>query len=98
MPSSRSATLVKMVFFLTVFTALGLVFEPVPGATPKNPASGLIAQSLPSEPTRSQEMSSPTVLFILERLCQQPSPGPCVMLGFGPGLMALRCLRPHCGY
>jgi predicted naringenin-chalcone synthase len=33
-------------------------------------------------------MSSPTVLFILERLCQQPSPGPCVMLGFGPGLMA----------
>ena len=45
---SRSATLVKMVSLLTVFMALGLVFEPVPGATPKKPASGLIAQSLPS--------------------------------------------------
>ncbi len=33
-------------------------------------------------------MSSPTVLFILERLQQSNPPGPCVMLGFGPGLVA----------
>ncbi|HUY90225.1 MAG TPA: type III polyketide synthase [Pirellulales bacterium] len=33
-------------------------------------------------------MSSPTVLFILQRLLAQRAPRPCVMLGFGPGLMA----------
>ncbi|HVX62414.1 MAG TPA: type III polyketide synthase [Pirellulales bacterium] len=33
-------------------------------------------------------MSSPTVLFILERLRRQTAPRPCVMLGFGPGLAA----------
>lgn len=33
-------------------------------------------------------MSSPTVLFILERLRAQRAQRPCVMLGFGPGLMA----------
>ena len=42
-----------------VATALALVFIPVPGATPKNPASGLIAYSLPSAPNRIQAMSSP---------------------------------------
>ncbi len=31
-------------------------------------------------------MSSPTILFILDRLHQAPSPLPCVMLAFGPGL------------
>jgi predicted naringenin-chalcone synthase len=31
-------------------------------------------------------MSSPTVLFILERLQAQQASRPCVMLGFGPGL------------
>jgi predicted naringenin-chalcone synthase len=31
-------------------------------------------------------MSSPTVLFVLERLKRQGATGPCVMLGFGPGL------------
>jgi predicted naringenin-chalcone synthase len=31
-------------------------------------------------------MSSPTVLFILQRLCQRQAPRPCVALGFGPGL------------
>ena len=40
-------------------TALGLVLMPVPGATPKKPASGLIAYSLPSLPNRIQAMSSP---------------------------------------
>ena len=33
-------------------------------------------------------MSSPTVLFILDRLRARRAPRPCVMLGFGPGLMA----------
>jgi predicted naringenin-chalcone synthase len=33
-------------------------------------------------------MSSPTVLFILDRLGRRCAPLPCVALGFGPGLMA----------
>lgn len=33
-------------------------------------------------------MSSPTLLFILERLRAVAAPRPCVMLGFGPGLHA----------
>ena len=33
-------------------------------------------------------MSSPTVLFILDRLRAARAPRPCVALGFGPGLMA----------
>src|SRR3569623_1709743 len=32
-------------------------------------------------------MSSPTVLFILQRLLEQQAPRPCVMLGFGPGIV-----------
>jgi predicted naringenin-chalcone synthase len=32
-------------------------------------------------------MSSPTVLFILDRLRRAESPRPCVALGFGPGLV-----------
>jgi predicted naringenin-chalcone synthase len=32
-------------------------------------------------------MSSPTVLFILDRLRQRQAPRPCVALGFGPGLV-----------
>ena len=32
-------------------------------------------------------MSSPTVLFILDRLRRDNAPRPCVMLGFGPGLV-----------
>jgi predicted naringenin-chalcone synthase len=32
-------------------------------------------------------MSSPTVLFILDRLLRRDAPRPCVMLGFGPGLV-----------
>lgn len=31
-------------------------------------------------------MSSPTILFILERLCAAGAPLPCVAMGFGPGL------------
>jgi predicted naringenin-chalcone synthase len=33
-------------------------------------------------------MSSPTVLFILDQLRRQQAPRPCVALGFGPGLVA----------
>ncbi len=31
-------------------------------------------------------MSSPTVLFILDRLRRRNAPRPCVALGYGPGL------------
>ena len=33
-------------------------------------------------------MSSPTVLFILQKLRERNAPPPCVALGFGPGLVA----------
>jgi predicted naringenin-chalcone synthase len=33
-------------------------------------------------------MSSPTVLFVLQRLQHRQAPRPCVALGFGPGLVA----------
>src|SRR5918992_6071421 len=47
-PSGVSATLVKIEFFASVFIAFGFVFAEVPGATPKKPASGLIACKPPS--------------------------------------------------
>ncbi len=37
-------------------------------------------------------MSSPTLLFILEELMARNAPRPCVALGFGPGLTAEVCL------
>src|SRR6266436_9681787 len=46
-PSGVSATLVKIVFLESVAIAFGLVFTDVPGATPKKPASGLIARNRP---------------------------------------------------
>src|SRR5579885_2245051 len=60
-PSSVLAQLVKMTLPSRVSMALGLVFIDVPGATPKKPASGLIARSRPSAPNFIQQMSSPTV-------------------------------------
>ncbi len=42
-------------------TAFGFVSMFVPGATPKKPASGLIALSVPSGPIFIQQMSSPMV-------------------------------------
>jgi predicted naringenin-chalcone synthase len=33
-------------------------------------------------------MSSPTVLFILNRLREMNAPRPCLALGFGPGMFA----------
>jgi hypothetical protein len=40
---------VKTVFLDKVFMAFGFVFIDVPGATPKNPASGLMARKTPLE-------------------------------------------------
>ena len=60
-PPSVRAQLVKIELSRTVAMALGLVASPVPGATPKKPASGLIAYSRPSSPNFIQAMSSPTV-------------------------------------
>jgi hypothetical protein len=42
-PSSVFAQFVNTVLRETMSMALGLVRAPVPGATPKNPASGLAA-------------------------------------------------------
>jgi hypothetical protein len=47
-PSGARAKLVKIVFLARVAMALGFVFAEVPGATPKKPASGLIARNQPS--------------------------------------------------
>ncbi|MBL6796056.1 MAG: type III polyketide synthase, partial [Synechococcus sp. BS307-5m-G34] len=33
-------------------------------------------------------MSSATILFILDRLRRRSTPGPCLALAFGPGLSA----------
>src|SRR5581483_11240062 len=60
-PSFVIATLVKSVFLCTDAIAFAFDLRLVPGATPKYPASGLIAHRRPSSPTRIQAMSSPTV-------------------------------------
>ncbi len=59
--SSVSATFVNTVFASSDFIAFGLVSMFVPGATPKNPYSGLIAWRRPSAPNFIHAMSSPTV-------------------------------------
>jgi len=50
-----------MVSWLIVAIAFGFVSGPVPGTTPKKPASGFTAQRRPSGPGLSQAMSSPRV-------------------------------------
>src|SRR5574337_38718 len=60
-PSGVTATLVKIVLRSMAAVMLGFVLTLVPGATPKNPASGLMARSRPSGPMCIQAMSSPTV-------------------------------------
>src|SRR5580692_12834916 len=60
-PSGVSATLVKMEFLASVAMALRLVLTEVPGATPKNPASGFMARRRPLSSTRIHAISSPTV-------------------------------------
>src|SRR5512147_752783 len=59
--SSVTATLVKIEFLRTVAMAFWFVFDDVPGATPKKPASGLIAHRRPSGPGCNHAMSSPRV-------------------------------------
>ncbi|MCP1360184.1 type III polyketide synthase, partial [Halomonas sp. BBD45] len=52
------------------------------------------ALALPEQASHASEtvlaehgnMSSPTVLFVLERMRREGAAGPCVVLGFGPGL------------
>src|SRR4051794_21435301 len=60
-PSSVSAVFVNSAFLSSAFIALGVFEKPVPGATPKKPASGLIAYRRPSSPNFIQAMSSPIV-------------------------------------
>src|SRR5580704_700271 len=60
-PSGVNATLVKIVFLASVAMAFGLVCTDVPGATPKNPASGLMACKRPCASGLIHAMSSPTV-------------------------------------
>src|SRR5215813_667920 len=60
-PSGVSAVFVKIVFRDSVAIALGFVFALVPGATPKKPASGLIARRRPLASGLIHAMSSPTV-------------------------------------
>src|SRR5437588_4659084 len=60
-PSRVKATLVKIEFFARVAIAFGFVLTDVPGATPRNPASGLMARKLPFSSGLIQAMSSPTV-------------------------------------
>src|SRR6202165_2067432 len=55
------ATFVNSVFLCNAAITCGLVFIPVLGATPKNPASGLIARKYPSSPIFIHAISSPTV-------------------------------------
>ena len=61
-----------------ILTAVGAALE-LPSAA-IDPSAEILAQC--------GNMSSPTVLFVLERLQQQKAQTPCVMLGFGPGLVA----------
>src|SRR5579872_3707883 len=60
-PSEVSATFVKMVLRASVSMAFGFVWRDVPGATPKNPASGLMARRRPLASGLIHAMSSPTV-------------------------------------
>src|SRR5579864_5117456 len=99
-PSSVRATLVKMLLPHMAATALALVFGPVPGATPKNPVSGLMAYRRPSEPNLIQQMSSPmvsafqpaTVGWIMARLVLPHADGnaPATYRGDPDGGVSLR--------
>src|SRR5216110_2112854 len=60
-PSGVRATLVKIEFFESVIIAFGFVLAEVPGATPKKPASGLMARKRPLASGLIHAMSSPTV-------------------------------------
>src|SRR3546814_20608674 len=57
-PSAWTPTWVKMVSAWIEASAFGFDFFEVPGATPKKPASGLIAYRRPSGPGRIQDRKS----------------------------------------
>ena len=59
------------------------ILESVAQATGISRADYAISQEVLGE---FGNMSSPTILFILERLRQRHAPRPCLALGFGPGL------------
>src|ERR1700722_12170668 len=59
--STVMAVFVKMAACCRGVLTFGFVFELGPGATPKKPASGLMARRVPSEAMCIQAMSSPTV-------------------------------------
>src|SRR5579862_4583047 len=67
-PSRVRATLVKIELLASVAMAVGFVLRLVPAATPKKPASGLMARRLPLASGRSQAMSSPTVVTFQPRM------------------------------
>src|SRR6185312_936300 len=81
-PSGVRATLVKMEFFASVAIALGFVLFDVPGATPKKPASGLMARRCPPESGVIHAMSSPTVVIF------QPLKG-------SGGIIIAKLVLPH---
>src|SRR3984893_11420989 len=60
-PAGVRAVLVNTVLWSIAAMTFGFVCRLVPGATPKKPASGLIARRVPSEAMCIQAMSSPTV-------------------------------------
>src|SRR6266545_4604300 len=60
-PSGVSATFVKIELVARVAIAFGFVLTDVPGATPKKPASGLMARKCPRASGLIHAMSSPTV-------------------------------------
>src|SRR6478609_5296384 len=60
-PSGVSATLVNIVLRASVAIAFGFVLAEVPGATPKKPASGLMARRRPLSSALIHAMSSPMV-------------------------------------
>jgi predicted naringenin-chalcone synthase len=59
------------------------ILESVAAATGIGQADYAISQEVLGE---FGNMSSPTILFILERLRQRGAPLPCLAIGFGPGL------------
>src|SRR5262249_6665767 len=67
-PSGVSATFVKIELRESVAIAFGLVSAEVPGATPKNPASGLMPRKQPCASGLSHAMSSPTVETLHPRI------------------------------
>src|SRR6202162_949273 len=99
-PSLVIAQLVKMEFLVTLSMALAFDFMLVPGATPKNPYSGLMAYSRPSAPNFIQAMSSPMVStfqpgrvgIIIDKLVLPHAEGdaPVIYFTWPDGLISLR--------